>query len=300
MFKKFISLIHPSFSYLMMVLLLSACMPAKQAPDEFSVARQAPLSVPTDLTVRVPQPGAKRPQEKTVQASAQAALFGEEATDSADDTGRLSSIEEAILKQAGADEIDPQARETLGKQTAKKQEDWTDRLMFWSDDEPDESSLQPAAGPQDREGEPLRSATESESSFWDSLKFWEEEEPVQSSLPPQATPAAASQADQPSRPSDQVSLPDESSSSAASPTTADSSTPVDEKTKAPAISDAFAVIEQYSPDEPTESFEKLTPAAGSSMAEPASDAEEVSGEAKADVDDGMEMEFSTGGGLMAP
>ena len=38
----------------------------KQAPDEFQVVSRAPLSLPPDFTLRVPEPGASRPQHQAL------------------------------------------------------------------------------------------------------------------------------------------------------------------------------------------------------------------------------------------
>ena len=45
-------------------------------PDEFAVARQAPLVIPPDYALVPPQPGAARPQDVSTQAQTLDALFG--------------------------------------------------------------------------------------------------------------------------------------------------------------------------------------------------------------------------------
>ena len=45
-------------------------------PDEFAVARQAPLVIPPDFALVPPQPGAPRPQGQNAQEQALDALFG--------------------------------------------------------------------------------------------------------------------------------------------------------------------------------------------------------------------------------
>ncbi|MGH7091913.1 MAG: DUF3035 domain-containing protein [Stellaceae bacterium] len=59
-------------------LLLSGCTGFKQmvgleqqAPDEFAVESRAPLTVPPDLNLRPPEPGAPRPQEVSPATKAQ-------------------------------------------------------------------------------------------------------------------------------------------------------------------------------------------------------------------------------------
>jgi hypothetical protein len=65
----------------------------RQRPDEFAVARQAPLVIPPDYSLVPPQPGAARPQDTAASTQAMQALFGGPAPRSA--TERLT------LEQAG-------------------------------------------------------------------------------------------------------------------------------------------------------------------------------------------------------
>ncbi|MBB6505135.1 hypothetical protein F4693_002122 [Sphingomonas endophytica] len=62
-------------------------------PDEFAVARQAPLIIPPDFALVPPQPGAARTQGNNPQAQAIEALFGGPATRSAGEAG--------VVEQAG-------------------------------------------------------------------------------------------------------------------------------------------------------------------------------------------------------
>ena len=45
-------------------------------PDEFTVVRHAPLTLPPDYNLRPPQPGVPRPQEGTAQSQARSAVLG--------------------------------------------------------------------------------------------------------------------------------------------------------------------------------------------------------------------------------
>lgn len=67
-------------------------------PDEFAVARQAPLVIPPDYSLVPPQPGAARPQDTAASTQAMQALFGGPAPRSA--TERLT------LEQAGNADAD--------------------------------------------------------------------------------------------------------------------------------------------------------------------------------------------------
>jgi len=75
-------------------------------PDEFIVARQAPLVVPPEYTLVPPKPGAARPQDSNPNAQTLEALFGGAAARSAAETNSLNT--------AGADGADPGIRSTAG------------------------------------------------------------------------------------------------------------------------------------------------------------------------------------------
>ncbi|SFP89340.1 DUF3035 domain-containing protein [Sphingomonas rubra] len=76
-------------------------------PDEFAVARQAPLVIPPDYALVPPQPGAARPQDASGNARAQTleALFGGAAP--------RSAAEQATLESAGG-VADPGIRSSVG------------------------------------------------------------------------------------------------------------------------------------------------------------------------------------------
>lgn len=77
--------------------LLASCggsMLDRKRPDEFAVARQAPLVIPPDFALRPPQPGAPRPQDVGGPAQqALEALFGGPA--------QRSAAEQAAVQAAG-------------------------------------------------------------------------------------------------------------------------------------------------------------------------------------------------------
>ena len=75
-------------------------------PDEFAVARQAPLVIPPDFALVPPQPGAARPQDTAANAQTLDALFGGTAARSAAETG--------VINDAGADSDDAGIRSSVG------------------------------------------------------------------------------------------------------------------------------------------------------------------------------------------
>ena len=88
---------------------LSACGKSgydRNRPDEFAVARQAPLVIPPDFALVPPSPGAPRPQETSPSSQAADALFGTSAVRSAG--------ENAALDAAGRTSADPAARTVVG------------------------------------------------------------------------------------------------------------------------------------------------------------------------------------------
>ena len=80
----------------------------RDRPDEFAVARQAPLVIPPDYALVPPQPGAAAATGAGVNAQSQTleALFGGAAP--------RSASESAALTQAGANAADPGIRSSVG------------------------------------------------------------------------------------------------------------------------------------------------------------------------------------------
>ena len=75
-------------------------------PDEFAVARAAPLVVPPDFALMPPRPGESPPASADSRSQALQALFGGPAP--------RSAAEGQILRQAGSDRADPGARSVVG------------------------------------------------------------------------------------------------------------------------------------------------------------------------------------------
>lgn len=110
----------------------------RDAPDEFTVTTRAPLSVPPDLPLRAPQPGAPRPQEDLPGKTAEAALAPSIAM--AAPSGSDSPGQQALLQAAGpAAPSDIRAKLAAEAAGAQQDRSLTDRLMFWS--KPDEGKV---------------------------------------------------------------------------------------------------------------------------------------------------------------
>jgi hypothetical protein len=78
----------------------------RDRPDEFAVARNAPLVVPPDFALRPPQPGAASPVATDSRTQAIQALFGGPAA--------RSSSENTVLNEAERDRAAPGARSVAG------------------------------------------------------------------------------------------------------------------------------------------------------------------------------------------
>ena len=92
--------------------LLSACGSSRlgrAGPDEFAVARQAPLVIPPDYALVPPQPGAARPQDNNPSQQALDALFGGPAP--------RSALENNVVGSAGRNAAEPGIRTALDPQT---------------------------------------------------------------------------------------------------------------------------------------------------------------------------------------
>jgi len=99
----------PILAGLACVVLLSGCGKRgydRARPDEFAVARQAPLVIPPDYSLVPPQPGAARPQDNATQAQTLQALFG--------GNTQRSAAENGVVSQAGGDAADAGIRSSVG------------------------------------------------------------------------------------------------------------------------------------------------------------------------------------------
>lgn len=101
----------------------------RDSPDEFTVTTRAPLSMPPDFSLRAPDPGAPRPQERSAARAAEAALVPQSAI--ADATGQ-SAGQQALVQQAGpAAPAGIRARVDQDAALAGGDRSFADRLMFW-------------------------------------------------------------------------------------------------------------------------------------------------------------------------
>jgi hypothetical protein len=78
----------------------------RDRPDEFAVARAAPLVIPPDFALNPPRPGEPTPVGVDSRTQALQALFGGPAP--------RSTAESQVLRDAGADRADPGVRSAAG------------------------------------------------------------------------------------------------------------------------------------------------------------------------------------------
>ena len=112
----------------------------KNAPDEFAVVRNAPLTLPPDFTLRPPRPGEARPNEESVREQARVALFNEAGALAIDDsTAAATQGEAAFVERAGAADVDPNIRHIVDREFsgyASEDESFIDSLLFWQEEQP--------------------------------------------------------------------------------------------------------------------------------------------------------------------
>ncbi|NKB48223.1 MAG: DUF3035 domain-containing protein [Alphaproteobacteria bacterium] len=106
----------------------------RTAPDEFAVVKRAPLSQPPDFKLRPPRPGAERPGVATPREQARQAIFRADEADAASSTRRnegpstraapqeavsqRSNGESAFLARAGADNVEPDIRSKVDRESS--------------------------------------------------------------------------------------------------------------------------------------------------------------------------------------
>ncbi len=115
----------------------------RQAPDEFTVVRKAPLSLPPNFNLRPPTPGSPAADRSTPSTElARRALTGDRAGPQPD--AQQSAGEQALLRRAGTSRAEPDIREVLLAETTQlreKDDTLVDRLIFWRDPNAEEEDV---------------------------------------------------------------------------------------------------------------------------------------------------------------
>ncbi len=116
----------------------------KDAPDEFTVQTQAPLSMPPSFQVPSPTPGADRPQNVRSDAAAEAAIAPSTALGGGTRTGPTTAGQQALVNEAGpAAPADIRNRVNAEAKLDRPPQSLADRLMFWQSAPPPGTVMDP-------------------------------------------------------------------------------------------------------------------------------------------------------------
>ncbi len=117
----------------------------KDAPDEFTVQTQAPLSMPPSFQLNSPTPGADRPQNVRSDAAAEAAIAPSTALGGGTRTGPTTPGQQALVAEAGP-AAPANIRNTVNAEAKldRPPQSLADRLMFWQAAPPPGTVLDPA------------------------------------------------------------------------------------------------------------------------------------------------------------
>lgn len=120
---------------------LAGCSNVKQtmgvgrhSPDEFTVVKRAPLTLPPEYTLRPPGEAAA-PTASQPLHQARTVLLGERVSPEAE----VGGGEVVLLQKAGAQEANPEVRRLIDRENgiiAIENRTVAERLIFWKDSEP--------------------------------------------------------------------------------------------------------------------------------------------------------------------
>lgn len=103
---------------------------SRDAPNEFVVTTQAPLSMPPDFSLRPPEPGAPRPGAQSSSRRAEAALVPQIELDHTNTS--MSPGQQALVADAGPTAPgDTRSRVDAEAVRERPDQGLIDRLMFW-------------------------------------------------------------------------------------------------------------------------------------------------------------------------
>jgi len=110
---------------------------ARDAPDEYTVTTQTPLSMPPEFNLRPPAPGAPRPMQLSEQQQAEQSLVPQTALTGVP-AGQPSPGQAALLQAAGPAAPSNIRAQVNGEATAEAQQSQglVDTLMFWREPTP--------------------------------------------------------------------------------------------------------------------------------------------------------------------
>lgn len=117
----------------------------RRAPDEFAVMQRAPLEMPSDFNaLPKPMPGAPRPQDMAAKDQAKHVILGGDVVTRENE----SSGENALLQQAGANQVNGNIRAQLDKEATETDNSKVPVVKRWlglDKDEPKGKVVDPVA-----------------------------------------------------------------------------------------------------------------------------------------------------------
>jgi hypothetical protein len=124
----------------------------KVSPDEFKIVSYSPLTMPPNAELRPPRPGEPRPQEVSPADQAREALSPAMAgrvqpRDANAPAKGGDASEQALVAKASAGGVDPNIRSQVNQDTRvinDKNKSFIDNLIFWHDDQPTGTIVDPA------------------------------------------------------------------------------------------------------------------------------------------------------------
>jgi len=128
----------------------------KEPPDEFAVVTKAPLVIPPDFNLKPPKPGAAPTNQVSPTASAEEALYSDDAsTVAAAITGNYSDEEKILIAKSGAAAADHGIRQQIAadnKNMEAADESFSDMVLF-REPEPDNGKALDADSEAERIGD---------------------------------------------------------------------------------------------------------------------------------------------------
>lgn len=150
-----------SGAILVAVLMLAACSDVKEelgvgrnSPDEFTVIKRAPLTLPPDYTLRPPGAAGEEQAAMATSTQAKTTLFGKDTKPAAAGAG-----DKTLLGKLGVDAVKPGIREQIDEDNgyiALKNRPVAEKLIFWNENGPSAEDVPTSVVDPEKEVERLK------------------------------------------------------------------------------------------------------------------------------------------------
>jgi len=117
----------------------------RHSPDEFTVIKRAPLSLPPQYNLRPPTGQQTAPTQQDLTQQTKQTVFGETEPTAEKQPDTPNDV---LLKKLGVSEAQPNIRQVLDREngfTALDNKDIADKIIFWKDGTPPESLIDAGA-----------------------------------------------------------------------------------------------------------------------------------------------------------